>query len=74
MYPSRRRLSTLALLLLGLLAPSCSCGGGASIQLAPKFVLEGEGVGADPRGEAHYAIDFGTLTIGRPAFSTTETK
>src|SRR5690606_17212148 len=32
--------------------------------LAPKFLLEGESVITDPKGEAHYAIDFGTVTVG----------
>src|SRR5690606_571025 len=53
-----------AMALLGLVASACSCGGAVSTTLAPTFVLEGESVITDPKGEAHYAIDFGTVTVG----------
>lgn len=35
--------------------------------LEPALVLEGEGVGSDPKGTAAYAIDFGTVAVGSRA-------
>src|SRR5690606_38555048 len=60
----RNGLGTVCAVLLGLVASSCSCGGDASTHLAPQFVLEGDAVGVDPLGEAHYVLDFGTVTVG----------
>ena len=45
-------------------AAACSCGDAGTGQLRPKFVLDGAAVIADPKGDAHYAIDFGTVTVG----------
>jgi len=49
---------------LALVVHACSCGDAGTGQLSPKFTLEGAAVIADPKGEAHYAIDFGTVTVG----------
>src|SRR5690554_7440698 len=46
------------------LAAACSCSEPSGNPLSPKFTLEGAAVIADPKGEAHYAIDFGTVTVG----------
>src|SRR5690606_32526199 len=51
---------------LALVVHACSCGDAGTGQLSPKFTLEGAAVIADPKDkpEAHYAIDFGTVTVG----------
>lgn len=60
---------------LALVVHACSCGDAGTGQLSPKFTLEGAVVIADPKdkGEAHYAIDFGTVTVGSRFAPTSST-